>query len=75
MNGKSGSCIQDHNQLAASGSPFLPFLSPHFPTKGRGSVARQADFTAYLAKPFSEDELLACIRSILERHKMGGDGS
>ena len=35
----------------------------------------QAGVIGYLAKPFSEDDLLACIRSNLGRPEAGGEGA
>jgi FixJ family two-component response regulator len=64
-----------HNRLVASGQPIPTILITAFPDERARERALQAGVICYLSKPFSEDELLACIRSILEHRKVSGKGS
>ena len=64
-----------HNRLVASGQPTPTILITAFPDEGARQRALQAGVIGYLAKPFSEDDLLACIRSSLGRREAGGKGS
>jgi FixJ family two-component response regulator len=70
MPGMSG--FELHNRLVASGEPIPTILITAFPDERSRKRALQADVIGYLTKPFSEDELLACIRSTLERREAGG---
>ena len=70
MPGMSG--FELHNRLVASGEPIPTILITAFPDERSGKRALQAGVIGYLTKPFSEDELLACIRSTLERREAGG---
>jgi FixJ family two-component response regulator len=63
-----------HNRLVASGQPIPTILITAFPDERARERALQAGVICYLSKPFSEDELLACIRSILEHRKASGKG-
>ena len=60
-----------HNRLVGSGEPIPTILITAFPDERARERALQAGVICYLAKPFSEDDLLACIRSTLE---LGGPG-
>ncbi len=60
-----------HNRLVGSGEPIPTILITAFPDERARERALQAGVICYLAKPFSEDDLLACIRSTL---KPGGPG-
>ena len=53
-----------YNRLVA-GEPIPTILITAFPDERARHHALQAGVNCYLPKPFSEDELLACIRSIL----------
>jgi FixJ family two-component response regulator len=64
-----------HNRLVASGQPIPTILITAFPDERARERALQAGVICYLSKPFSEDELLACIHSILEHCKASGKGS
>jgi FixJ family two-component response regulator len=57
-----------HNRLVASGQSVPTILITAFPDERSRERALQAGVICYLSKPFSEDELLACVRSTL------GDG-
>ena len=63
MPGMTG--IELHNRLVSSGEPIPTILITAFPDEMSRERALQAGVIGYLAKPFSEDDLLACIRSNL----------
>jgi CheY-like chemotaxis protein len=63
MPGMTG--LELHNRLVASGEPIPTILITAFPDERSRDRSLQAGVTCYLTKPFSEDDLLACIRSIL----------
>jgi FixJ family two-component response regulator len=67
MPGMTG--VELHNRLVASGEPIPTILITAFPEERTRERALQAGVTCYLTKPFSEDELLACIRSTLRRRR------
>jgi FixJ family two-component response regulator len=73
MPGMTG--IELHNRLVASGEPIPTILITAFPDERSRERALQAGVIGYLAKPFSEDDLLACIRSNLGRSEAGGKGA
>jgi FixJ family two-component response regulator len=64
MPGMTG--LELHNRLVASGEPIPTILITAFPDDRSRERARQAGVDCYLSKPFSEDDLLACLRSTLE---------
>ena len=72
-----GSDVQGgiHDRLVASGEPIPTILITAFPDERARERALHAGVICYLAKPFSEDDLLACIRSTLGRRKARGKGS
>ncbi len=67
MPGMTG--VELHNRLVASGEPIPTILITAFPEERTRERALQAGVTGYLTKPFSEEELLACIRSTLRRRR------
>ena len=73
MPGMTG--LELHNRLVASGEPIPTILITAFPDERSRERALQAGVIGYLTKPFSEDDLLACIRSNLGRREAGGLGS
>ena len=73
MPGMTG--LELHNRLVASGDPIPTVLITAFPDERSREHALQAGVTCYLTKPFSEDDLLACIRSTLGRRDGDGEGS
>jgi FixJ family two-component response regulator len=73
MPGMTG--LELHNRLVASGEPIPTILITAFPDERARERALQAGVICYLTKPFSEDDLLACIRSTLGRRKARGKGS
>src|ERR1700752_2057494 len=73
MPGMTG--LELHNRLVASGKPIPTILITAFPGERARERALQAGLICYLTKPFSEDDLLACIPSTLGRRKARGKGS
>ena len=73
MPGMTG--LELHDRLVASGERIPTILITAFPDERARERALRAGVIGYLAKPFSEDELLACIRSTLGRGEVGGQGS
>jgi FixJ family two-component response regulator len=63
MPGMTG--LELHNWLVTSGEPIPTILVTAFPNERARERALQAGVIGYLTKPFSEDELLACMRSTL----------
>jgi FixJ family two-component response regulator len=61
MPGMTG--LELHNRLVASDEPIPTILITAFPDERSRQRALQAGVTCYLTKPFSEDDLLVCIRS------------
>jgi CheY-like chemotaxis protein len=59
MPGMTG--LELHDRLVASGEPIPTILITAFPDERARERALQAGVIGYLSKPFSEDELLACI--------------
>jgi FixJ family two-component response regulator len=68
MPGMTG--LELHDRLVTSGKPIPTILITAFPDETTREHALQAGVICYLAKPFNEDDLLACIRSTL-----GGSGA
>jgi FixJ family two-component response regulator len=72
MPGTTG--LELHDRLVASGEPIPTILITAFPDEKSRERALKAGVIGYLTKPFSEDDLLACIRSTLGRCEPGGTG-
>ncbi|MGA7868707.1 MAG: response regulator [Stellaceae bacterium] len=72
MPGMTG--LELHDRLIASGEPIPIILITAFPDEKSRERALQTRVIGYLTKPFSEDDLLACIRSSLGRCEAGGTG-
>ena len=64
----SMSGVQLYQALVVAGRHVPTILITAYPDEPMRERAKQAGVACYLAKPFSEDELLGCLRSIL------GDG-
>jgi FixJ family two-component response regulator len=64
--------LELHNRLVTSGEAVPTVLITAFPDERTRKRALQAGVVGYLTKPFSEDELLACIRSTLGDPEAGG---
>lgn len=61
-----------HARLVASGKPIPTILITAYPDDTARRRALRAGVTCYLTKPFSEDDLVDCIRSALDPHGAGG---
>jgi FixJ family two-component response regulator len=64
MDGMSGPEL--HRSLVAAGHPIPTILITAYPDERVRARALQAGVKGYLTKPFSEEALLACIRSALD---------
>jgi len=64
MPGMTG--IELHNRLVEAGNITPTILITSFPNDRDRARARQAGAICYLAKPFHDEDLLACVRSALE---------
>lgn len=60
-----------HNQLVAAGDPIPTILITAHPDDGARTRAMKAGVLCYLAKPFSEDDLLGWIRTAIEQRGVG----
>jgi FixJ family two-component response regulator len=67
--------LELHNRLITSGEPIPTILITAFPDGSARERALRAGVICYLGKPFSEDDLLACIRSSLEPGRPGLGGT
>jgi FixJ family two-component response regulator len=67
--------LELHNRLITSGEPIPTILITAFPDERARERALRAGVICYLGKPFSEDDLLACIRSSLEPVRPGLGGT
>ncbi|MGC2200021.1 MAG: response regulator [Stellaceae bacterium] len=63
MPGMTG--LELHNRLVSSGEPIPTILVTAFPDDRARERALRAGVICYLTKPFSEGDLLACLRSTL----------
>jgi FixJ family two-component response regulator len=63
-----------HLALVASGSAVPTILVTAYPDEGTRERARNAGILCYLAKPFSEEELLECVRSAIATRGVRGEG-
>ena len=70
MPGMTG--LELHNRLVRSGNVIPTILITAFPNDRDQARALRAGLSCYLTKPFNEGDLLACIRSALERGEAGG---
>ena len=64
MPGMTG--IELHNRLVEAGNITPTILITSFPSDRDRARARQAGAICFLAKPFDDEDLLACVRSALE---------
>jgi FixJ family two-component response regulator len=67
--------LELHNRLVKSGRLVPTVLITAFPHARDRSFALQSGVTCYLVKPFSEDDLLTCIRSAFKEREEDGDKS
>jgi len=63
--------LELYERLVVSGRDVPTILITAFPDDKDRERALRAGVTCYLTKPFSEKELIACIRSALEGRKNG----
>ena len=61
-----------HRHLSASGKVIPTVLITAYPDDGVRERALAAGVSGYLSKPFDENDLLACIRSVLTHDHSGG---
>jgi FixJ family two-component response regulator len=54
-----------HDRLAASGAAIPTILITAYPDERTRDRALQAGVLGYLAKPFNEEDLIACIHSVV----------
>ena len=54
-----------YGRLVAGGEPLPTILVTAYPDEATRARALAAGVKGYLAKPFSEDDLIGCIRSAL----------
>ena len=59
--------LELHDRLVRSGRPVPTIMITAYPDERARARALQAGVVCYLVKPFNESDLLACIRSILDR--------
>lgn len=71
MPGMSG--LELHDKLVASGKPIPTILITAYPNERVRTRALRHGIVCYLAKPFQEDELLACMRSALKSNTAGNN--
>jgi FixJ family two-component response regulator len=64
-----------HDRLVASGEPIPTVLITAYPDEAARARALRAGVMGYLTKPFCEDDLLECIRSALDSHVAGKEGT
>jgi FixJ family two-component response regulator len=57
--------LELHRRLLASGNPIPTILITAYPDERIRARAMEAGVIGYLAKPFTEDDLLVCINSAL----------
>jgi FixJ family two-component response regulator len=70
MPGMTG--LELHSQLVAAGNPIPTIMITAHPDEGTRRRALRAGVLCYLAKPFSEDDLLECMRRAIERRERTG---
>lgn len=64
--------LELHSQLIAAGEAIPTILITAHPDENARVRALRAGVLCYLAKPFSEDDLLSCIRGAVERQSAPG---
>ncbi len=67
MPGMTG--VELHSRLVASGKPIPTILITAYPDDRVRARALKAGVVCYLAKPFDENEMLACVSSALKDRK------
>jgi FixJ family two-component response regulator len=64
--------LELHQRLVASNRAIPTILMTAYPDERVQAQAIKTNVVCYLIKPFSADELLACVRCALQRHGVGG---
>jgi FixJ family two-component response regulator len=59
--------LELHQHLVGSNSAIPTILMTAYPNERAQAQARKANVVGYLIKPFAPDELLACVRSAVQR--------
>ena len=67
MPGMTG--LELHSRLVAAGEPIPTILITAHPDEAARAAALRAGAVGYLAKPFTEDDLMGCVRRAIERPK------
>ncbi len=67
--------LEPHRRLVRSGNVIPTILITAHADDGDRARALRAGVICYLAKPFNQDDLLACIHTALERREAGRRGS
>jgi FixJ family two-component response regulator len=62
--------LQLHQHLVASSRPIPTILMTAYADERVRAQAIKAKVVCYLAKPFAAEELLACVRSAVQRRKL-----
>jgi FixJ family two-component response regulator len=65
--------LELHQHLVASHRAIPTILMTAYPDERAQAQAIKANVVCYLIKPFAADELLACVRSALQRHEASGE--
>jgi CheY-like chemotaxis protein len=61
--------LELYGHLVASGNPIPTIIITAYPDDRVRARALKAGIKCYLSKPFSEDDLLGCIQSVLGNGK------
>ena len=64
--------LELHQHLVASKRAIPTILMTAYPDERSRTQAIKANVVCYLIKPFAADELLACVRRVVQRHDVGG---
>src|SRR5258708_40055525 len=65
--------LELHKHLVASNRAIPTILMTAYPDARAQAQAVKANVVCYLVKPFAADDLLACLRSALRSHDVGGE--
>lgn len=65
--------LELHRHLMASHRAIPTILMTAYPDERMRAQALQSDVVCLLAKPFAADELLACVRTAIQRMRRSGD--
>ena len=65
--------LELHEHLVASNRAIPTILMTAYPDARAQAQATRAKVVCYLVKPFAADELLTCVRCVVQRHDAGGE--